>query len=372
MPFYFRKSVSAGPFRFNFLQGGVGMSVGVKGLRIGTGPRGHYVQAGTGGFYYRASLGGVTASGRTQSMRTRSPSLPVSPAMPDGMTQVTSGEVLAMQDAAFADLLAEINEKHGKMRFSVLGSVTAAAIGVFAMMAGGAAAIGVLLLIPIAWAIGAWLDSFKRAAVIFYDLEETAQARFVEICAAFDKLAACSGAWHIEAGQVVRDLTTWKREAGASHLVKRTATRLNYALPPIVKSNVTPPALRVRKRTIYFLPDVALIHDATGFGAVGYDALRVSFQPSNFIETGAAPRDATVIDHTWEHPNKKGGPDRRFKSNRRLPVCRYEAMHLSSASGVNELLEFSRVGFVGPLAAAFKAVAVNRSIGERPMLTHGR
>lgn len=38
MPSYFRKSVRAGPFRFNFSSGGVSASVGVKGLRVGTGP----------------------------------------------------------------------------------------------------------------------------------------------------------------------------------------------------------------------------------------------------------------------------------------------------------------------------------------------
>ena len=54
--FYLRKSLKAGPFRFNFSKSGVGVSVGVKGLRIGSGPRGNYIHAGVGGFYYRASL----------------------------------------------------------------------------------------------------------------------------------------------------------------------------------------------------------------------------------------------------------------------------------------------------------------------------
>ncbi|WP_442921050.1 DUF4236 domain-containing protein [Mesorhizobium sp. Cs1321R2N1] len=57
MGFYVRKSISAGPFRFNFSSGGVGVSVGVKGLRIGTGPRGHYIHAGRGGLCYRGTLG---------------------------------------------------------------------------------------------------------------------------------------------------------------------------------------------------------------------------------------------------------------------------------------------------------------------------
>ena len=37
MGFYIRKSISAGPFRFNLSGSGLGMSVGVKGLRIGSG-----------------------------------------------------------------------------------------------------------------------------------------------------------------------------------------------------------------------------------------------------------------------------------------------------------------------------------------------
>jgi hypothetical protein len=57
MPLYLRKSVSAGPFRFNFSESGVGVSVGVKGLRVGTGPKGHYVHAGRGGIYYKATIG---------------------------------------------------------------------------------------------------------------------------------------------------------------------------------------------------------------------------------------------------------------------------------------------------------------------------
>ena len=44
----FRKSISAGPVRFNLSGSGIGMSVGVKGLRVGTGPRGGYVRAGRG------------------------------------------------------------------------------------------------------------------------------------------------------------------------------------------------------------------------------------------------------------------------------------------------------------------------------------
>jgi ribosomal protein L7/L12 len=79
---------------------------------------------------------------------------------------------------------------------------------------------------------------------------------------------------------------------------------------------------------------------------VKYADLNVRWQDSRFIETERVPRDAKIVDHTWKHPNKSGGPDRRFRDNRQIPVCLYEAMHLTSTSGVNELVEFSRTGVV--------------------------
>ncbi len=58
MSVYFRKSLKMGPLRFNLSKRGVGMSVGVKGLRIGTraGGRGTYVSGGRQGVYFRERI----------------------------------------------------------------------------------------------------------------------------------------------------------------------------------------------------------------------------------------------------------------------------------------------------------------------------
>lgn len=67
MSFYIRKSIKAGPFRFNLSKSGLGVSAGIPGFRVGTGPRGNYVHMGRNGIYYRASVNGqvdVPAGGR--------------------------------------------------------------------------------------------------------------------------------------------------------------------------------------------------------------------------------------------------------------------------------------------------------------------
>lgn len=81
---------------------------------------------------------------------------------------------------------------------------------------------------------------------------------------------------------------------------------------------------------------------------------------SRFIETETVPGDAKVIDHTWNHPNKKGGgPDRRFSNNYQIPVCLYEVAGFGSDdSGLVGLLEFSRTGVVAPFASAIKNLAL--------------
>jgi hypothetical protein len=272
------------------------------------------------------------------------------------MVEVDSGDVLAMRDSAYSEILDEINEKRQKPSAALLFGLGFAVLGLLAMAIVGPAGALFWVIGIGAWAFGAWLDSYQRTAVLFYDLEGDTQAAYEQVVQSFDLMATSQGKWHIEAGGSVHDLTTWKRNAGASHIVKRNPTTLAYALPKTVTCNVTPPAIHVGKQVIYFLPDVALIDDGRKVGAVSYADLMVQWQPSNFIEEGSVPRDSEILYHTWKHPNKKGGPDRRFRDNRQLPVCRYEAMHMRSASGVNELVEFSRTGVVAPFSTALKAM----------------
>jgi hypothetical protein len=57
MGWYLRKSLRLGPVRFNLSKSGIGTSIGVRGLRIGTGPKGPYLHAGRDGLYFREQLG---------------------------------------------------------------------------------------------------------------------------------------------------------------------------------------------------------------------------------------------------------------------------------------------------------------------------
>lgn len=172
MPFYLRKSVSAGPFRFNFSNGGVGVSVGVKGLRLGTGPRGHFIHAGSNGIYYRASLG------RAGERRAARPPDDAGPQPQPGlqrsdvdMVEVDSGSVGEMRDEAFASVIDEMNARHRQPRMAKILAWGMVAAGCLVSFVFGPGGLLICLLGLPAWAIGRWLDSYRRTTVLFYQLD---------------------------------------------------------------------------------------------------------------------------------------------------------------------------------------------------------
>lgn len=263
------------------------------------------------------------------------------------MIEVDSGDVMHMRDESFSEMLDEINAKAKQVRMSVALFWVTSAIGVIAMLALGG--LGILIWAGIAVAavmVGRWLDSYRRTTVLYYELEGDAETAYSSLAEGFDALSSCAAKWHIEAGGAVQNLTTWKRNAGASHLVRRKPTTLAYKLPSVIKSNLIPPALHVGRQILFFMPDIVLVQDGSRVGAVNYADLNLRWQDSRFIEDESVPSDARIVGYTWQHPNKSGGPDRRFKDNRQIPICLYETMHLTSATGLNELVEFSRIGVV--------------------------
>ena len=142
-------------------------------------------------------------------------------------------------------------------------------------------------------------------------------------------------------------------------MVDLKPTTLRYRQPKAFKSNITPPSLTVGRQTIYLFPDVVLIEDGNRCGGARYRDLDVTAEAVNQVEGGSLPSDAQIVGETWRYPNKSGGPDRRFRDNRRLPICRYEMLAFESGSGISDVLQFSRVGPAALLAHRLAALRVS-------------
>ena len=352
MGFYLRKSLTVGPLRFNLSTSGVGVSAGVKGFRVGTGPRGNYIHMGRGGVYFRTSLPVQRSPG--EALTPTQPHYTPSPA--EQLQAIESGSVSQMVDSSSAELLEEINCK-GK-RMSLWPAAVAFSCVLILMLLGAGAPIWTLIAsAPLcAGAIYAAIlrDQLKKTVVIFYQMEPYLEEAYQALHNAFDAIEGCARTWHIEAEGRTSGLYEWKTSGGASGIVRRKSVQPGKCSPPYFKTNILVPKLTAGRQTLYFFPDRLLVYDADGVGAVGYERLQILCCESRFIESGWVPSDAKTVGTTWQYVNKSGGPDRRFRTNRQIPIALYGTIEFGSPSGLREIFQLSR-SEVGP--ALKKAVA---------------
>lgn len=366
MGFYLRKSISVGPLRFNLSKSGIGVSAGVKGLRFGVGPKGNYVHMGRGGLYYRATIPFSPSSPSPASSRPLPPDRPYHaiPSESHGpLKEIESADVSRLVDSSSRDLLDELNRKRNKMRLWPLAASVTALVVFVSINVGWPG--WLILALLVAGLAGTYVarshDALAKTTVLFYDFDAEMEEAYGRLHSAAEKMADCSSAWHVDAQGKVHDR---KYHAGASTLLRRKNTFIGKAEPPYVKSNIETIAIGVGRQTLHFFPDRVLVYSSNGVGAVGYQELSVSVKATRFIEDGSPPRDAKVVDRTWQYVNKSGGPDRRFKANRELPVCLYDEISLTSRTGLNELLQISKCDVADAFAKAISSLA-RKIPGER-------
>lgn len=339
MGFYFRKSIRVGPLCFNLSKSGVGVSTGIPGFRIGTGPRGNYVHMGTNGFYYRATLPSNGGHGRRQPVSVTS-ELPRSHAP---LEYVGSSSVSRMTDSSSAALLSELNLK--KMRIRRWPFALGLALAMVVILLALKAPLWIIIPLTALAIVGVILtyqfDLLSKTVVILYDFDSEMEVAYDRLHECVDQITGCGGKWHIDARGRVYDP---KYHAGADQLVNRNRLSISTGQPPYVKTNIAIPVIHLGSRSLYFFPERLLVFARNRVGAVSYEQLGIVVNDKRFIEDGYVPRDASVVDRTWQYVNKGGGPDRRFKDNRELPICLYEELWLNSPSGLNEVFQLSRTG----------------------------
>jgi hypothetical protein len=341
MSFYLRKSVKAGPFRVNFSQSGIGVSTGVPGLRVGTGPRGSYVRVGTHGAYYRQTL--AQPARRSQPAR-RHPQQPPRASDPGSagvvMKDVTGVTTLELTDGSASDLVNQSND--AARHVSLLPLV-------------------ILLWLPIVTIPLAILlrakDKARRTVVAFYEVDGVPADRFQALVDSFAALQQCAAHWHVTAAGAVRTTRQFKVNAGASTLLRRDRGKADLGGPPVLATNIAVPSLHARKRSVYFLPDRILVRDGRRYADMPYSNCRVTGTATRFIEDGSVPRDAERVGTTWKYVNKGGGPDRRYKSNPKLPIMRYGELSLIAQPGFSFVWQTSKAAAAPALSAALTAIS---------------
>ncbi len=328
MGFYMRKSVKFGAMRVNFSKSGVGFSTGVKGLRVGTGPRGNYVHIGRGGYYYRKTF---SHNKRTSKNNLHNKSVNTEASNYD-FEDIKNQEVTQLTDSSHTELLEEIQKKYKSISFYKVWITLS-----FLLTFMDPSLFSLILLTPLIWL----LDNRRKTVLLIYDIDDEHEQKLQQFYDSFGAIMKSRKKWHVYSEARLNTTHDKKINAGAGQLIKRKDLKIKECAPPKFKTNVKVPGFSVGKQQMYFLPDKLLIYDKKKVACVDYDKLSVHSSNIRFIETGGVPRDSRQVDTTWKYVNKKGGPDKRYKDNRQLPVMEYSEINFSSNSGMNTTIQTS-------------------------------
>ncbi|GAA2051138.1 DUF4236 domain-containing protein [Leifsonia soli] len=352
MGFYIRKSLKAGPFRFNLSKSGLGVSAGVPGFRVGSGPRGNYVHMGAGGVYYRASLNGRVPVRATQPVQPASPTMFSASAVL--MEDVTGADVQELEPTGPDDVVRQLREASNRHGIAWWVALAASVVGAFIMPFGW---ILWVLAIPGVW----WLalrDRARQSVVVFYDVNDEAAARFQALVDADEHLRGLAGRWRITQSGAVGAGYQHKVNAGASNLVRREPVTVGAKAPKQLVTNVAVPSWTAGQTTLYFLPDRVLVKQGKEFTDVGYTNLQVTDSTTRFIESaGPVLRDTKQVGSTWQYVNKGGGPDRRFANNPALPIVLYGEVLLATASGFRWEMQISKSESAAYIGSTLRYIA---------------
>lgn len=335
MGFYIRKSVNLGGVRLNLSKGGIGVSTGVKGFRVGMNGRGTYVHMGRGGLYYRQQLAwNRPTRSRPAPNRVSSDPRPGTHASSIFFTEDLAQPLDISSGLADVDhVLAHFHREAGLVWIPWL-------LGVLAVLAlFGSMTVAVTLAIACLASI-VLVHALRPQRVLVYDLEGDSCERFEALVNALEDYFLSSRLWLYEQRSATGD---WKRNAGATSLVKRRTATAYTEGERLVRSNISIPTLASGGDRIHFLPDLVVCVNGAAISAFSYADLDFRAHLTRFIEDEPLASDAVVVDQTWQFANKNGGPDRRFNNNRMLPVCQYQEAQLSLGASYQRTLTKSRV-----------------------------
>lgn len=334
MGFRYRKSINlGGGFKINLSKSGIGYSWGVKGYRV--------TKTAKGKTRTTASIPGTGISyvHETGKNNRVSSGTKVNPDYPQPVQSIDNNHydtqnivnnvATALVSDGLEDMLALASRTLKLNQLSTIGLCVTAVLG-FGFPG--------FFVLTIAFLVLKIYVKTKGTIDLDYTIDDDQQHLVDERMNPMLKITECAKVWRIMQTSKVIDK---KYSSGASNTVNRTACKAATKAPFPFKANLQVASFKSGKETLLFLPDKLFIIQGSKIGALNYTDITYNAHTTRFVESESVPKDSQVVGHTWKYVNKSGGPDKRFKDNRQLPICLYGELELGSTSGLNTVIMFS-------------------------------
>lgn len=171
-----------------------------------------------------------------------------------------------------------------------------------------------------------------------YEIDEDQKEIVKQRLEFMSKIMTCNKVWRIIQSSKIEDS---RYSGGATNNFVRIPCKVSNLAPFPFKVNVKVACFQSDKEILLFLPDKLFIIQGGNVGAINYSDISISTSSDVYIENEGVPNDAKIVDTTWKYVNKSGLPDKRFKDNVQLPICKYGKIELKSDLGLNTIIVFS-------------------------------
>lgn len=231
-------------------------------------------------------------------------------------------------EAQRQELGKRLTESHGALRWDVVAGVVAAAVALWGYAQGnrGMMLAAVVVGLLAVFLLYAWERETRRITVI-YELDAEAAERMRLIQEGLKRLRRCSKLVWVQSSRRLTDTMERKRNSGAAHGITYVALKAGFGSPMWLGVNIRLPFMATKDEAVYFLPDGVLLRRKNTFTFADNRHVRLEASEGRLI-VKSAPWDAEVVDYTWQYVNKKGGRDKRYANNARLPICRTQELTL--------------------------------------------
>lgn len=207
------------------------------------------------------------------------------------------------------------------------------------------------------------LERKARTTLLYYQFSNKADRDFKDFSRSLYLLSGSDYLWKIDDSTHTWD---WKRNAGASSLVKRSPVQINLFNPPYLTSNLSVYGIKVHGQLLCFFPDQILMFKGGQYHSIKYTQLNIECASTIFIEDSASPSDARLIRYTWRYVRKDGGPDMRFTNNKQIPVYEYGYLLFSMPANLQLMgSSFPQMNYFSQAYAARRNNEWERVMSER-------
>lgn len=170
---------------------------------------------------------------------------------------------------------------------------------------------------------------------IYPELEK----KYENLRSSFKQLSQCNKIWDITSVASVDRYTT---RSAASTSITREQVKFGFRELDILRSKYNAMYLQnANGGDMFFYPAFIAIVEGKNFGLVDVRDIEFDCVAHRFVEEERVPSDAKIVDRTWAKVNKNGSPDRRFKDNYEIPICKYGELEMKSNTGLYEAYTFS-------------------------------